>query len=102
MKPDDIKQWYSIWCKATKRNGSVLVGKSIQQLLNDFCSHPIETNYSPKYLKWVKDNGQKNLTSAQHIFAEWCFMNEKIISQIGNIEDVFIKINHYLKSQTSH
>jgi hypothetical protein len=31
-----IEEFYSDWCKKTKRSGGVLIGASIRELLNDF------------------------------------------------------------------
>lgn len=36
MKPEEIKVWYAQWCKGTKRNGGILIGSSIQELLQAF------------------------------------------------------------------
>lgn len=103
MSISDIKEWFRKWCAGTKRGGGVLIGSSIQELLVDFDAHPERTTYSEEYLAWVKSEREKkkeqfkSLTSSQHVFAEWCFKNSVIISQLGNIEDIFISIRQYLK-----
>ena len=37
MQPHiDIEKFYKNWCRNTQRNGGVLIGKSIRELLTDF------------------------------------------------------------------
>lgn len=36
MNPEQIKKWYARWCNETKRNGGILIGSSIQELLQAF------------------------------------------------------------------
>lgn len=33
---EEIYDWYKKWCKETKRNGGILIGSSIQELLQSF------------------------------------------------------------------
>lgn len=103
MTKEDIRDWFWKWCKRTKRSGGVLVGNSIRELLTDFDDHPERTVYSEEYLAWIKSEKERlkdkfqSLTSSQHVFAEWCFKNSNTLSQIGNIEDIFISVRKHLK-----
>ena len=36
MTKEEILKWYKQWCKATRRNGGILIGSSIQELLSDY------------------------------------------------------------------
>ena len=55
--------------------------------------------FSNEYKAWVKQSGLPPLTNTQHTFAEWCLKPEiaKIISQIGNIDEIFYSIKKWLK-----
>lgn len=39
-----IAEFYPKWCKETNRNGGVLIGKSIKELLWSFLQYPKEQN----------------------------------------------------------
>lgn len=106
MTTTGIKKWFTKWCDKTKRNGGVLIGKSIAELLFDFDAHPKRCTYSEKYLAWVKSEMSKpkekqlfpnGLTSSQHVFAEWLLKNSDTVSAIGNLEDVFISVRNFIK-----
>ena len=101
MKKEDIINWFNDWCKRTSRNGGVLIGKSIIELLQDFASYPEATKYSPQYLMWVKETNQSGLTSGQHKFAEWCIKNTNTVTEIGNREEIFISIRKFLKDYST-
>lgn len=34
-----IDEWYKKWCEKTGRNGGILIGSSIKELLSDFKYH---------------------------------------------------------------
>lgn len=53
---------------------------------------------SKEYLLWVKSTGQKNLTNTQHEFAEFLLKNNKEISKIGNLNDIFLNIRKWIKN----
>lgn len=99
----DIKNWFGKWVKKTKRGGGVLIGSSIHELLTDFDAHPERTDYSEDYLAWIHNEKEvkkgkfKPLTSSQHVFAEWLFKNKSTLSQIGDIENIFLAIRKHLK-----
>lgn len=47
MNDLEIKKWFIDWCKKTKRNGGVLIGSSITELLIDFEREISETRLNP-------------------------------------------------------
>lgn len=55
--------------------------------------------YSKEYIKWVQQSKMKPLTNTQHKFAEWLLSedNAKVISQIGDLNDIFISVRKFLK-----
>jgi len=103
MVEADIKNWFKKWATKTKRGGGVLIGSSIHELLTDFDAHPERTDYSEDYLSWVKSEKDKKkdefkpLTGSQHVFAEWLFKNKHTISQIGDVERIFMEIREFTK-----
>jgi len=105
MNSLDIDIKFKKWCTATKRNGGVLIGSSIRELLNFFFKPPQRAEFSQEYLDWVsvesKKEGFKPLTSSQHLFAEWCLENKTMISQIGDMETIFKSITNHLKPHRS-
>ena len=58
---------------------------------------------SDEYLEWVKQTNLPPLTNTQHIFAEWLLEedNAKMISKIGNLNDIFISVREHLKNHGS-
>jgi len=59
--------------------------------------------FSNDYLKWVKQANLPPLTNTQHKFAEWLFSCDisKRISQIGDMESIFISVRKWLKKNNS-
>lgn len=64
--------------------------------------------YSEEYIKWVQQAKLPPLTNTQHRFAEWLLEeertgvktdNRKTISQIGDLEKIFISVRRYIKQQ---
>lgn len=55
--------------------------------------------YSENYENWVRQANLKPLTNTQHEFAEWLLIEEnaKMISQIGDLNPIFISIRKWLK-----
>ena len=56
--------------------------------------------FSQDYLKWVKQANLNPLTNTQYKFAEWLLLEEnaKVISQIGDLDIIFISVRRYLKN----
>ena len=54
---------------------------------------------SEKYKNWVKQSNLPPLTNTQHRFAEWLLQkeNEIIISQIGDLDKIFLSVRKWLK-----
>ena len=104
MNEKDIKIWYEKWCKKTKRNGGVLIGSSIRELLVASAEFPERAYFSDEYLefvKWRQEREKENfrlLTTNQHLFAEWLLQNKNTVSFIGDMEFVFDNIRKFLKS----
>lgn len=59
--------------------------------------------FSKDYLEWVKQSGLPHLTNNQHRFAEWLLHhdNREVMSQIGNMDDVFTSIRKWIKNEQS-
>jgi hypothetical protein len=45
--PDDLQGWFRDWCKATKRNGGILIGSSIREFIDYLSSKLTESKPSP-------------------------------------------------------
>ena len=57
--------------------------------------------YSKKFLKWVEDTKQHNLTRSDKDFAEFIIAHEKQITTIGEKEDILVSLYRWLKSPKS-
>src|SRR6185312_5209855 len=75
-----VKKFYSQWCKDTKRNGGILIGSSIKELLTDFANKIVnerindvsaeeilDKHYKPK-MHWKSVN-RKNVIKAMKEYA---------------------------------
>jgi len=51
------------------------------------------------YIEWVKQANLPPLTNTQYKFAQWLLQeeNRKVISQIGNLDDIFISVRSWVK-----
>ena len=106
MNLQDIKYWFSKWCKGTKRSGGILIGSSIQELLVDFSADPSRINYSDEYREWLNWKREKckfqkkeftPLTTSQHTLIEWLLQNESKIGQIGDVEKTISEVREYVR-----
>ena len=59
-----------------------------------------DRDFNEDYLEWVHQAGLPPLTRTQWQFALWLLEEEnvKIISQIGNLNDIFTSVRQYVKS----
>ena len=58
----------------------------------------VSGSFSAEYLAFIKQAELPPLTNTQHYFAEWLIKNEDRITQIGDLEIIFIKVRRWLKN----
>lgn len=59
---------------------------------------PVSGSFSAEYLDFIKQAELPPLTNTQHYFAEWLIKNAEIITQIGDLEIIFVKVRRWLKN----
>lgn len=57
----------------------------------------MKNQYSKEYLDWVKQADIPPLTNTQHYFAEWLLENKDKLTQIGDLDIIYLKVRKYLK-----